>query len=149
MKKWIAAALAVMLLFTSGCSFKIDRDMFYLPQDQVESVEIQREYHYDDDSGSYFRHKVVTVPSDMQVICEEIRKLPVYRASNDKPHPIVDFSMIIIIGGEREHHVILNEDIMFYDQIAYEYSKEGVYQKFVDLYNNLGYAEVDTEPNRF
>ncbi len=149
MKKWLAAALAAILVLTSGCSFKVDRDTFYLPQEQVESVEIQREYHYEDEPGSYFRHKVITDSADMQLICEEIRNLPVYRAGSDEPHPITEFSMIIIIGGEREHHVILNEDILFYDQIAYEYKEEGVHQKFVDLYNNLGYAEEDTEPNRF
>ena len=149
MKKWFAILMVSVVLLVSGCNFKVDRDTFYLPQDQVESVEIQREYHYEDEPGSYFRHKVLTDSEDMALLCEKIRDLPVYRANSENPHPITDFSMIIIIGGKREHHIILNENVMFYDQVAYEYSEKGVYQEFVDFYNNLGYAEEDTEPNRF
>ena len=149
MKKCFLICLAAVLILTSGCSFKVERDTFYLPQDEVKSVEMQREYHYDDGSGSYFRHKVVTDPTDMELICEAIRKLSVRRASAEEPHPIKEFSIIIIIGGKREHHLILNEDIAFYDQVAYEYKDSGIYKEFLDMYNNLGYAEEDTEPDRF
>ena len=149
MKKYLAALMVLILLLASGCDFKVDRDRFYLPQEQVESVEIQREYHKEDEVGTYFRHKVLTKEADREKVCDMIRDLAVHRASLDEPHPITEFSIIIIIGGEREHHVILNEDIMYYDQIAYQYSKDGIFQKFVELYNGLDYAETDTEPNRF
>ncbi len=149
MKKWMLICLAAVLVLTAGCSIKVERDTFYLPQNEVESVELQREYLYEDEDGSYFRHKVVTNPEDMEMVCEAIRKLDVRRASAEEPHPITEFSMIIIIGGKREHHLILTEELAFYDQVAYEYEDPGVYQDFVNLYNNLGYAEEDTEPDRF
>lgn len=148
MKKWFAMMLAAMLLLTTGCSFKVERDVFYLPQEEVESVEIQREYFYDDEEGgSYFRHKIITGQEDMETICEKIRKLPVRRASSSEPHPITEFSMILIINGKKEHHLILTEEMAFYDQIAYEYTDENTYEEFVTLYNDLGYAEEDTEPD--
>ncbi len=147
-RRVLVLAVAVLLLF-SGCNFKVDRDTFYLPQEDVKSVELQREYHYEEDQGSYFRHKVVTNQEDLRMICEKIRTLPVRRVSSEGPHPIKEFSMIIIISGKREHHLILNEEIAFYDQIAYEYKDSGVYEEFIELYNNLGYAEEDAEPDRF
>lgn len=149
MKKWLLICLAAVLVLTAGCSFKVERDTFYLPQNEVDSVEIQREYLYEDEDGSYFRHKIVTNPADMEMVCEAIRKLDVRKASAEEPHPITEFSMIIIIGGEREHHLILTEELAFYDQVAYVYEDAGIYQSFLDLYNNLGYAEEDTEPDRF
>ena len=150
MKKRLFLCLAAVLLMASGCNFKVQHNTFYLPQEQVESVEIQREYFYDDGTDdSYFRHKVVTAQEDIEQISEMIRTLDVRRASSSEPHPITAFSIIIIIGGEKEHHLILDEDIAFYDQVAYEYTNDQVYQTFLDLYNNLGYAEEDTEPDRF
>ena len=147
-RRVLVLAVAVLLLF-SGCDFKVDRDTFYLPQEEVKSVELQREYHYEEEQGSYFRHKVVTNQEDLRMICEKIRTLPVRRVSSEEPHPIKEFSMIIIISGKREHHLILNEEIAFYDQIAYEYKDSGVYEEFIELYKNLGYAEEDAEPDRF
>lgn len=149
MKRLFLLIAAAVLALTSGCSFKVDRDTFFLPQDEVESVEIQREYQKEDQKGTYFVHKVVTEKADMERICSMIRELPVRRISTMTPQPITEFSMIIIIGGKREHHLILNEEIAFYDQVPYEYEKKGTYQKFVDLYDALGYQEEETEPNRF
>ncbi len=149
MKRWLLISLAAVLILVSGCSFKVKRDTFYLPQEEVESVEIQREYYNEDGKSSYYRRKAVTEPADIESVCEKIRNLPVRIASVSEPHPISEFSMIIIIDGKREHHLILNEDIAFYDQIAYEYKKNGVYQSFLDLYDALDYTEEDTEPDRF
>lgn len=149
MKRVFLLVAAAMLMLTSGCSFKVDRDTFFLPQDEVKSVEIQREYQKEDQSGTYFCHKIVEDEADMDRICRMIRELPVRRISTETPQPITEFSMIIIIGGKREHHVILNEDIAFYDQVPYEYEKKGTYQKFVDFYEALDCQEEETEPNRF
>lgn len=150
MKKWFLLMLAVVLMLSSGCSFKVERDVFYLPQEEIKSVEIQREYFIDEEAGTtYFRHKLITGQEDMEAVCEMIRKLPVRRASSKEPHPITEFSMIIILGGEKEHHLVLTEEMAFYDQVAYEYTDPETYDRFVALYNDLGYAEADTEPNRF
>lgn len=149
MKRWFLLIAAAVLVLTSGCSFKVDRDNFFLPQDEVKSVEIQREYQKEGQSGTYFVHKVVEDEADLERICGMIRELPVRRISTETPRPITEFSMIIIIGGKREHHVILNEDIAFYDQVPYEYEKKGTYQKFVDFYEGLDCQEEETEPNRF
>lgn len=148
MKKRFLIILAAVLLLTSGCSFKVERDVFYLPQAEVTGVEIQREYFSDDEqTESYFRRKVINGQEDLEAICEKIRKLPVRRASSSEPHPITEFSLIIIINGAKEHHLILTEEMAFYDQIAYEYTDEDTYEEFVELYNDLGYAEEDTEPD--
>lgn len=149
MKKRIVLLAVALLLTLSGCNFKVDRDTFYLPQEDVKSVELQREYLYEEEGGSYYRHKVVTNQEDLRMICEKIRSLPVRRISSQTPRPIKEFSMIIIISGKREHHLVLNEESVFYDQIAYEYKDSGVYEAFIELYNNLGYAEEDAEPDRF
>ncbi len=149
MKKWLLILTAVIMLFSAGCSFKVEKNTFYLPQDEVKGVEIQREYFGKEDTASYFRSKVLTEQKDLEKVCEMVRKLPVVRASSAEPNPITEFSMIIVITGERDHHLILTDEMAFYDQIAYEYSKPGVYEEFLKYYNNLGYAEEDAEPNRF
>lgn len=132
-----------------GCDLKIERDVFYLPQDEIESIEIQREYFHEEDGTSYFQSKKITEKSDLKEIGEKIRKLPVKRASSGEPHPITDFSLIILIKGKREHHLILTEKMAFYDQIAYEYNDSDTYNDFIKLYNDLEYSEEKTEPDRF
>ncbi|MBQ8894020.1 MAG: hypothetical protein IJ043_06375 [Clostridia bacterium] len=149
MKKYFLICMTLILVLSTGCSLKIQRDVFYLPQEDVESVEIQREYFTEGEETSYFRSKKVADQKDMEKICEMIRKLPVIRASSSEPNPITEFSMIIILDGKKEHHLVLTDEMAFYDQIAYEYTKDDTYEMFVELYNSLEYDEVDTEPDRF
>ncbi len=148
MKKWMSMMLAMILLLSAGCSVKVRRDTFSIPQEMVKSVEIQREY-LDESGNSYFYKKVVTSEEDMEKICSMIRTLPVEKASQDEPHPITDFSIIVLLRGEKDHRLILNEDMAFYYRVAYNYQDAKTFQQFKDLYDNLGYEEEKTEPSRF
>ena len=146
-KKLFVLSLIVLVFCSSGCSLKVQRDVFYLPQDEVEQVIIQREYAEED--GVIYRQKTIDETNDLESICEKIRKLPVRRASSKEPHPIIEFPLIIIINGQKEHHLILTEEMAFYDQIAYEYTDNDTYERFLELYADLNCLEEDTEPDRF
>jgi hypothetical protein len=147
MKRWLALLLAIVVLTATGCSFKVERDTFYLPQDQVTAVELQMEYK--SETGNYYCSKKVTDTEGLELVCEKIRKLPVRRASSAEPHPMTVFPMIIVISGEKEHHLVLTEEMAFYDQIAYEYTDKSTFKEFITLYNGLEQAEEKAVPNLF
>jgi len=149
MKKWMAVLLAAALLLAAGgCSIKVKKDTFSIPMDLVKSVEVQREY-FDEQGKAYFCRKLVTGEDDMVKICDIIRTLPVERASKNEPHPITDFPIIVILRGAKDHHLILTENMAYYDRLAYTYKDNKTFEVFKTLYDNLGYAEEPTDPDRF
>ena len=109
---------------------------------------MQREY-IDAEGKSEYCKKSIDQQKDKEMICDMLRELPIVKASTEKPNPIVKMPIIIILRGEMDHHLVLAEDMAFYDQIAYEYTEEGVLKEFITLYDNLGYAETEAtvEPN--
>ncbi|PWM38036.1 MAG: hypothetical protein DBX52_07975 [Clostridiales bacterium] len=148
MKKWTAIFMAAVLLLCSGCNFKVQKDSFSIPQEMVKGIEFQREY-FNEEGTAYFRRKLVSNQTDIEEICTMIRTLSVERASRNEPHPITDFPLIIILRGDKDHHLILTEDMAFYDQIPYVYKDKKIFETFKTLYDNLDYEEEDTEPERF
>ncbi|MBQ7095324.1 MAG: hypothetical protein IJN80_02575 [Clostridia bacterium] len=140
--------LAAIALLLSGCNFRVEKNTFYVDRDKIDSIEIQREY-FDEEGNSYFRCKNITDPSDLDTLCRKIRTLPVERASGKEAHPVDAFSLIILLHGSTDHHLVMSEKMAYYDQMAYDYAKKGVYADFLELYNNFGYEEEDTEPTRF
>lgn len=150
LKKTIRVLLLLMVavLLLSGCNFKVEKNTFYVNRKKIESIEIQREY-FDEEGKSYFRCKKVTDPSDLDTLCRLIRTLPVERASEKEAHPIDAFSLIILLEGSTDHHLVMSEKMVYYDQMAYDYSKKGVFSDFKKRYDKLKYEEVDTEPTRF
>ncbi len=142
MKKQLCSICLILLLLLSGCSIKIKQDSIYIPLQKVTAVELQREY-IDEEGKSTYCKKVVDVEKDKETICNLLRELPIVKASTEEPNPIVEMPMIIILRGEKDHHLVLAEDMAFYDQIAYDYTEEGILNEFITLYDNLGYAETE------
>lgn len=148
MKKWMCAALALVLLLTSGCSFKVKKDTFTVPLDKITEIEIQRGIE-NEEGKTVFYGKVITEEADREKVCEMIRTLPVKRANRDEPHPITNFTMIIVLRGEKTHRLILSEEMAYYDQLAYEYGNDKIYSSFLELYDIMDYSAKETEPDRF
>lgn len=143
MRKPLFSICLILLLLLSGCNIKLQQDSIYIPIQKVTAVELQREY-IDEEGKSTYCKKVVDVENDKETICNLLRALPIVKASTEEPNPIVEMPMIIILRGEKDHHLILAEDMAFYDQIAYNYTEKGILDEFITLYDNLGYAETDT-----
>lgn len=135
-------------LLLSGCNFRVEKNTFYVDRDKIQSIELQKEY-FDEEGNSYFRCKKVTNSSDLDTLCRMIRTLPVERASIKEAHPVDAFSLIILLDGSTDHHLVMSEKMVYYDQMAYDYTKKGTYADFLGLYSKLGYEEADTEPTRF
>lgn len=148
MKKYLLLLLVAVMLLTGGCNFKVEKDTFNIDRDKVDLIEIQREYT-DKDGKITYRCKKITDPADLDTMCDFVRTLSVKRASNDKAHPVDAFSFIILVQGSIKHHLVMSEKMAYYDQIAYEYTDEDVYEEIKELYDNLGYEEEDIEPTRF
>lgn len=96
--------MAAVLLLCSGCNFKVQKDSFSIPQEMVKGIEFQREY-FNEEGTAYFRRKLVSNQTDIEEICTMIRTLSVERASRNEPHPITDFPLIIILRGDKDHHL--------------------------------------------
>lgn len=150
MKKYMLFLCIAVLLLASACSLKVERNVFYLPEGSVETIEVQREYIAEDTGYACYKSKKVTDEAEVEKLCEQIRKLPARRASSSEPHPMTEFSLIFILEGEtKRHHLVLTEEMAFYDQIAYEYTDKEAFSDFVKIYAALDYEEADTEPARF
>lgn len=146
MKRILPFFLVAVLLLTGGCNFKVEKNTFNVDRDKVDSIEIQREYI--EGEKSTYRCKKIIDPADLDLLCQKIRTLPVVRATNKEAHPVDSFSLIILIQGSTEHHLVLSEKMAYYDQLAYEYT-DNIYDEFVELYENFGYEEEAVEPTRF
>ena len=148
MKKNIFLICIAMLLLLSGCSIKVQRDTIYIPQGKVESVEIQRKYK-GENGDLYFCKKEIKDSDQIERICDLVRELPAEKATSDQPNPIEDVSIIVILHSQKDHRLILNESMAFYDQVAYSYTEKGVCGNFLSLYDDLKYDEVKTEPSYY
>ena len=148
MKKSLLLICLSLLLLFSGCSIKVQRDTIYIPKDKVESVEIQREYK-GENGETYYCKKEISDSDQVEEICDMIRKLPAKKAASDQPNPIEKVSIIVILHGEKDHRLILNESMAFFDQVAYEYKEKGVCERFLSVYDSLKSDEIKTEPNYY
>ncbi len=148
MRRLFACVLAVVLVTSSGCSFEVQKDTFNIPSEMVGSIELQKEYKNDKDE-SYFLSKVVDERADIEEICEMIKSLPVARASSEEPNPIRTINLIVIIKGEKEHRLIVNQDLVFYDKVAYNYKNADTFDSLMNLYDRLEYTENETEAKPF
>ncbi len=144
MKKWFVSFLLILLLLLSGCSFKLQQDSIYIPSQKVSAIEIQREYVSEDGTRSYCK-KVIDEDSDIESICKRLRVLPIAKASAEEPNPMMKMPLIVILRGKKDHHLVLAEDMAFYDQIAYEYEKDGILEDFIKLYDALDYEETEAK----
>ena len=95
----------------------------------MEAVEIQME-HRDENGQSTYNKKVIEEEKQKERICERLRNIPIEKAPADQPNPITSTPMIIILRGKKDHHLVLTETMAYYDQIAYEYTEKGVFEKW-------------------
>ena len=134
----------MVLLLISGCNIRVEQDTFYVPSEKVKTVEIQKEY-YNEDGTTYYRKKTIKSAEDLEEICEMVRKLPAVRVPNNETPTIENFALVVIMRGEADHYLILNDEMGFYDRLAYKYTASGVYESFETFYSELSAEEVDTE----
>ena len=146
MKKNILIFCASLSLLLGGCSFKVQQDTFYRPEEKVESIEIQREY-VKEDGSSYYCQKVVSDKDEVEDLCEKIRYLKAEKASYEQAYPITEYPIIFILKGAKDHKLILTEEVAFFDQVPYIYTKDGVYSDFLKLYDGMDSPEEETKPN--
>ena len=148
MKKWIAILLIGVLLFLNGCSFKVPQETYSITTESIQSIELQREYV--DESGVIsYRAKKIEDSEEIAKICEEVRYLPVVRAPADEAIGIKTMTVIVILHGKVDHHLVLNSEYAFYDKMPYYYQEKGVLSDFVELYDSLAYEEYETEATPF
>lgn len=146
MKKRILLFCAVLVLILSGCSFKVRQNTFYIPEEKVESIVFQKKY-VKDDGSFYYCQKLVAEREEIEEFCDKIRYLDAKKASYENAYPIKEYPVIIILKGAKDHKLILTEEVAFFDQIPYVYTKDGVYSDFLKLYDDMDYPEEETKPN--
>ena len=144
MKKIVALCIAIILLMCSGCSFKVKKNTFSIPTENVSVVTFQKRC-VDETGKNYYIEKNVTEKKDIKTICEKVQTTPMKRADTTVPQPIDDVDFVIIIKSGIKYHIILNEKKAFYDQVAYEYVSKKTYNEYSSLYNSLNYEEKTTE----
>lgn len=148
MKKCFAALLIGVLLLMNGCSFKVPQESFAINAESVTSIEIQKEYI--DESGAVsYRAKKIEDAEAIKEVCEKVRYLPVVRANPNEAIGIENMTVIVVIHGKIDHHLVLNSKYAFYDKMPYYYQKKGVLNEFVDLYDSLVNEEYVTEASPF
>lgn len=148
-RKILALLCTVAIVLTlSGCSLKVNDDTIYIPREKVLSAEIQKEYKKGE-KDSYYCKKEIKDSADLDKICTLVRKLPAVKASSEHPNPIEEASIIVVLHGKKDHQLILNEKMAFYDQVAYEYTDKDAYEHFLEFYDELDCDEVKTEPDYF
>lgn len=149
MKKVFLTLCSIALVLTMcSCSFKVMDDTIYIPREKVTSAAIQLEYK-EEGKDSYYCQKEITDSADLDEICAMIRKLPATKASSEHPNPIEEATIIVILRGQKEHRLIMNEQMAFFDQVAYEYTKDNAFERFLDFYNSIGYPEEKAEPSYY
>lgn len=141
MKKRIVALLIVMLIVLSGCSFTVETDALYIPEGKVETIEFKKE-NKNEDGTSYYCQKTVTDQEDVEACCEAFRKLSIKKAEFNEPHPITEQPLVITLRGAKDHCLILTSQMAYYDEIAYVYQEDDVYESVIALYSKLSYKEV-------
>ena len=142
-RKFLALFMVAMTLMLSACSFKVNDDTFYIPREKVLSAEIQMEYN-DGETDAYYCKKEITKAADLDRICELVRKLPAKKASSERPNPIEEATIVIVLHGQIDHQLILNEKMAFYDQVAYEYTEKDACERFIKFYKDLDCEEEKT-----
>lgn len=147
-KRVLAICLAAVLLCLSACSIKVNNDTIYIPRDKVISAEIQKEYK-EDGKDSYYCKKEISDASQLDKICSMIREIPAKKASSEHPNPIEEASIIVVLYGQKNHRLILNEKMAFYDQVAYEYTDKDAFNRFLEFYDELDLDEVKTKPSYY
>lgn len=147
MKKYFAALLIGVLLLMNGCNFKVPREAFAIKEESVTSIEFQKEYI--DESGAVsYRAKKIEDAEQIKELCEMIRYLPVVRAASNEAIGIETMTVIVVLHGKVDHHLILNSEYAFYDKMPY-YQQKGVLSDFVDWYDSLSNEEYETEATPF
>ncbi len=144
MKRILILMLAVSVLFTSGCSVRVDSGAFNIPSDKIDSIEFQKDY-IDDEGNVTYRKKIIEDEEAFEELCEMVRGLDVVRVSNEETPSIQGFPMVIIFRGKKDHYLVINQHVVFYDSIAYLYTDSDVYDSFENFYFELSEKEVDTE----
>ena len=147
-KRLLALCLVAILLCLNACSMKVQDDTFYIPREKVVSVEMQKEYK-EDGKDSYYCKKEITSSVDLDKICSMIRDLPAKKASSEHPNPIEEAKIVVILRGQKDHRLILNEKMAFYDQIAYEYTDDDVINRFLKFYDETDCQEEKTAPSYY
>ncbi len=148
MRRILALFLTLILLLLNACSFKVNNDTIYIPREKVVSAEIQKEYE-EEGKEPYYCKKDLTSSSDLNKICSMIRELPAKKASSEHPNPIEEANIIVILHGQKDHRLILNEKMAFYDQVAYEYTDKKAYDRFLKFYDEIDCDEVKTDPSYY
>ena len=143
MKKIIALMSALLMLFLSGCSVQVDSKTFRIPAEKIDTIEVQREY-IDDDGKTTYRKKVIENKATIEELCEMVNELDVTRVANEETPTIVGFPLVVIFRGEKDHYLIVNKHVVFYDSLAYLYTDSDIYDSFLDYYSELSEKEVDT-----
>ncbi len=147
-KRVLALFLIVILLLLNACSLKVQNDTIYIPREKVMSAEIQKEYK-EEGKDPYYCKKDLTSSSDLDKICSMIRDLPAKKASSEHPNPIEEAKIIVILHGQKDHRLILNEKMAFYDQVAYEYTDKDTFNRFLKFYDGIDCDESKTEPSYY
>lgn len=148
LKRILALCVVVSLLGLNACSFKVQDDTIYIPREKVVSAELQKEYS-ENGKDSYYCKKLLTSNSDLDDICSMIRDLPAKKASSEHPNPIEEAKIIVILRGQKDHRLILNEKMAFYDQVAYEYTDKDAFNRFMKFYDKIDCDEEKTEPSYY
>lgn len=143
MKKMIALMSALLMLLLSGCSVQVDSKTFRIPAEKIDTIEVQREY-IDDDGKTTYRKKVIENKATIEELCEMVNELDVTRVANEETPTIVGFPLVVIFRGEKDHYLIVNKHVVFYDSLAYLYTDSDIYDSFLDYYSELSEKEVDT-----
>lgn len=142
MKRCLLIWMAALLLLSNGCAFKVKNKSFSINVDAVTSITFQKKYE-NEEGTAYYQEKVVTDQKNIRSICKKIQNMPLTRADSSVPQPIKEVSYVVIIKSETKHHLILNEEKAFYDQVAYEYVSDKTYREFAKLYESLNSEEKE------
>ena len=78
-----------------------------------------------------------------------IRELPAKKASSEHPNPIEEANIIVILRGQKDHRLILNKKMAFYDQVAYEYTDKNAFDQFLNFYDDIDCDEEKTDPSYY
>ena len=138
MKRIVLIALTLVLMLLCCSCAKKTTPTIKINSDNVNSVVFKS----NTDSGC--KQKLITEKTDIKNICSWLKSIKLTKHSAIEI-PTSEVSYIIEINGKADHKIIVMDEFLIYDSVAYTFNKKTDLNSVEQKYNLFAYKETDSE----
>ena len=136
MKRFCSLFLLLLILILHGCAVNNFADITPAP-DAIESICFQRTNIDKKNQYTYFE-KTLTEPEDIKNFCNKLDKVKVIGID---PIKFSSVDYLIIFEGPRQHKLLVCQNEIIYDGIAYKINSGSLNDAISHIYNKLPQQE--------